>query len=250
MITSLQLVDFKNFRDETVRVGPFTVIVGTNASGKSNIRDALRFLHGIGRGYTLAEIIGGKYGAGGQPEWAPIRGAASEIIRFGRSDFSLRVKLKMGRSHVHYSINVAYDEESRSGFRIDEEELRFGSGYIYTSHPEGSDPVGIQDDDAHLLLRMAKTGEQRKYGHRIAVRPDQPTLTQIGEHKNVVRIHKYYSELVIHSFANIRFLDPVPDLMRLPTFPGQTMLGDNGENLPTVLQEICSNSKREEVLYE
>ena len=53
MITSLRLVDFKNFADETLRVGPFTVIVGANASGKSNIRDAFRFLHGIGRGYAL-----------------------------------------------------------------------------------------------------------------------------------------------------------------------------------------------------
>ena len=68
MITSVRMVNFKNFADETLRVGPFTVIVGANASGKSNIRDAFRFLHGIGRGYTLAEILGGKYGAGGQLE--------------------------------------------------------------------------------------------------------------------------------------------------------------------------------------
>ena len=60
MITSLRLKDFKNFADETLRLGPFAVIVGANASGKSNIRDAFRFLHGIGRGYTLAEIIGGR----------------------------------------------------------------------------------------------------------------------------------------------------------------------------------------------
>ena len=71
MITSIRLVNFKNFSDETLRVGPFTVIVGVNASGKSNIRDAFRFLHGIGRAYTLAEIIGGKYGSGGQREWEP-----------------------------------------------------------------------------------------------------------------------------------------------------------------------------------
>ena len=28
MITSIRLVNFKNFADETLRVGPFTVIVG------------------------------------------------------------------------------------------------------------------------------------------------------------------------------------------------------------------------------
>ena len=93
MITSLRLVNFKNFADETLRVGPFTVIVGANASGKSNIRDAFRFLHGIGRGYTLAEIMGGKYGAGGYMEWAGIRGAPEEIVRFGQSVFSLEVKV-------------------------------------------------------------------------------------------------------------------------------------------------------------
>ena len=82
MITSLRLKNFKNFADETLKLGPFTVIVGANASGKSNIRDAFRFLHGIGRGYTLAEIIGGKVGEGGQTEWDAIRGAPIEIARF------------------------------------------------------------------------------------------------------------------------------------------------------------------------
>ena len=43
MLTSLRLVNFKNFADETLKLGPFTVIVGANASGKSNIRDAFRF---------------------------------------------------------------------------------------------------------------------------------------------------------------------------------------------------------------
>ena len=60
MITSIRLKNFKNFADETLRVGPFTLLVGANASGKSNIRDAFRFLSGIGRGYTLAEIFGGE----------------------------------------------------------------------------------------------------------------------------------------------------------------------------------------------
>ena len=64
MITSVKMVNFKNFADETLKVGPFTVIVGANASGKSNIRDAFRFLHGVGRGYTLAEILGGSTARG------------------------------------------------------------------------------------------------------------------------------------------------------------------------------------------
>ena len=60
MITSLHLEHFKNFEDATLKLGPFTVLIGANASGKSNIRDAFLFLHGIGRGYSLAEILGEK----------------------------------------------------------------------------------------------------------------------------------------------------------------------------------------------
>ena len=133
MITSLRLVDFKNFADENLRVGPFTVIVGTNASGKSNIRDAFRILYGIGRGYTLAEIISGKRGAGNQVEWAPIRGAANEVIRFGQPGFCLQVELKLGRSKVVYSIRVERDEDIQAGFRVTKEQLRFGGwgGHIF-----------------------------------------------------------------------------------------------------------------------
>ena len=79
MITSLRLVNFKNFADETLHLGPFTLIVGANASGKSNIRDAFRFLHGTGRGLHLG---GDSSVVSTAQDWEPIRGAANEIIRF------------------------------------------------------------------------------------------------------------------------------------------------------------------------
>ena len=36
--------------------------------------------------------------------------------------------------------------------------------------------------------------------------------------------------------------------MREPAFPGATVLGDSGENLPVVLREICADPKRQEIL--
>ena len=250
MITSLRLVDFKNFADETLRVGPFTVIVGTNASGKSNIRDAFRFLHGIGRGYTLAEILGGKYGPGGQAEWQAVRGAPNEVGRLTDTDagpgFALDVQLKLGDYSGRYYIKAFRGTEDSASFQVTHEELWSGGGWepVYTSHPSYPDPVRHQDDDTHLLLRMRKTGTQRKYGDRIAVRPDQPALTQLGEHKRVVRSHKEYARRVIDVFASMRFLDLIPDRMRQAAFPGQAVLGDSGENLPTVLRQICADPER------
>ena len=264
MITEIRLKDFKNFADETLPVGPFTVIVGANASGKSNLRDAFRFLHGIGRGYTLAEIIGGKYGAGGQVEWEPIRGAANELVRFGRKTLSIGITAKLASvpdpplEHF-YRIGARLEEEG--GFRVESEELGEESDkiasiiyqysqYIYTTHPPPPDPVREQDDDAHLLLRMAKTGKQRKFGHRIEVRWDQPALTQLQGVRHVVRAHKDRARELADLLGHCRFLDPTPDLMRKPAFPGQVALGDSGENLPTVLQKICADEGKKGALFD
>ena len=84
----------------------------------------------------------------------------------------------------------------------------------YTSHPHPPDPVHEQDDDEHLLLRMAKTGGQKKYGARIAVRPDQPALTQIREHGRVTMFHKDRVRRMIDVLGAMRFLDLSPESMR------------------------------------
>lgn len=260
MITSLGLLDFKSFANERLRMGPFTVIAGANASGKSNLRDALRFLHGLGRGYTLAEILGRKYGPGGEVQWDGIRGAPSEVVRIarhgraGRNGFALEVTLQLQTGitrpiqHLFtYSIRCT---GSSGSFRVASELLRHGRSIVYHSHPPYPDPVRKQYDEFHLLLRMAKTGQQRKYGHRIAARPDQPALTQIHEHKNALRVHKAQARAVANSFARMRFLDPSPNRMRIPSFPGQTTLGDRGDNLPTVLKDICEDSDRRGALID
>ena len=250
MINSLRLINFKNFADVTLRMGPFTVIVGSNASGKSNLRDAFRVLHGIGRGYTLPDVIGGKYGSGGQVEWEQIRGTAREVVRFGKSRFELSFRMVLNDTEVRYVIFVRLDKAGSGAFRVVAEQLRVGGSLIYTSHPGSDDPVHAQEDDNHLLLRMAKTGTQRKLGLRISVRPDQPALTQIDEHSRVVRLHKERASQVAQALADMRFLDLSPDRMRQPAFPGQTVLGDGGENLPTVLKEICGSGRRKKTLVE
>ena len=250
MFTELRLERFKSFKDAMINLGPFSIAIGANAAGKSNIRDALRFLHGIGRGYNLAEIIGGKYGAGGQEEWSGIRGAASELVHFGETGFALTTKARIRNRNFTYRINVEIQPYSRTGFVISHESFSVGYKTIFTSHPGSNDPVHIQDDDNHLLLRMEKTGTQPKYGLKITARNDEPAINQIIEEKRVVRVHKESIATFLNELAAIRFLDLVPDLMRKPSFPGQNILGDNGENLSTVLQGICADADREAVLYD
>ena len=232
MITSLRLKDFKNFADETLRVGPFTVIVGANASGKSNIRDAFRFLHGVGRAYTLADIIGGKAGVGGQPEWEPIRGATSEIIRFGQPAFGMGLELTVANQKATYEVEVSPERFGKSGFRITYERLRLGQERVYEKQRG-------QYDDRNVVMGN---------GHEMDIALDRPALTQVCNSRRTHGREWERVEPVIDALLNMRFLDPGADQMRQPAYPSHTDLGDRGENLVAVLNDINADPKRRALL--
>jgi predicted ATPase len=56
MLTRLRVKGFKNLLDIEVRFGPFTCVTGKNAVGKSNLFDALRFLHLLTR-HPIMEAV-------------------------------------------------------------------------------------------------------------------------------------------------------------------------------------------------
>jgi len=245
VITSLRLIDFKNFADETLRMGPFTVIAGANASGKSNIRDALRFLHGVGRGYTLAEILDRKYGPGGDLQWDGIRGAPNEVARLGCDGFEVHVEAaveglpdfpeaaKYTRGPVSYRIR---NKMLLKEFAVVQESLEIEERYV----------MRRQDDETHVpFLLKGKSGETI-----IQTRTNQPALTQLSAYRSVLQLHKDCAEAVANNFSKMRFIDPLPSRMRLPSIPGQTTLGDRGDHLATVLKDVCEDQERREALVE
>ena len=226
MIESIRLVNFKNFKDETLRLGPVTLLVGANASGKSNIRDAFRFLHGLAgsvytRAYGVNEIIGGTSGAAGQPAWAPIRGANNEIVRFGQREFALEVTLGRAgngaRRALRYVVRVGREAGGAGAFTVLGEDIYEGAERVWR-RPEASEP------DRFMRGGMGP-GQGNGLRHECAC-----------------------VEAVAESLLGIRFFDPDPALMKRPSFPTQRVLGSHGENLPSVLQCLCGDKSTKETL--
>ena len=90
----------------------------------------------------------------------------------GYYGFLLSVTMKRKRTGLKYTIGIESDVDNFGGFIVVQEELKEGPCIVYSSHPGDPDPVEIQDDETHLLLRMGQVGEPKKYGYRIAVRPN------------------------------------------------------------------------------
>ena len=230
MITSLRMVNFKNFVDETLRLGPFTVIVGANASGKSNIRDAFRFLHGVGRGYTLAEIMGGKYGPGGQLEWEGIRGAPNEVVRFEQrypyevSSFAVQLALDVSGEPGSYTLKVEYNPSL--GFRVVEEKLETESSTLCKTvdHTTVASP---EADQYHWVWRAHPPTPDSSIG---GLSRSQPAVTQF--------LREHWNSDLLQTLGYMQFLDLNPAKMREPSIPGVTRLGASGENLSSALMAI------------
>jgi predicted ATPase len=59
MITKLHIESWKSFADSTLHIDPLTVLIGLNASGKSNALDAFSFLNRVSNGIPLVTALQG-----------------------------------------------------------------------------------------------------------------------------------------------------------------------------------------------
>lgn len=61
MITRIRIRNFRSFRNTTVNLKPFNVLVGPNDSGKSNFLDAFNVLRRMMWGMKLGDVFSGPF---------------------------------------------------------------------------------------------------------------------------------------------------------------------------------------------
>ena len=150
---------------------------------------------------------------------------------YDSSNFTIHLELDLAGEKAFYLIKVELNPNS--GFAVLEEELKTKSGTNYETvdHTTVGDPKAEQ---YHWVWRLnppisdgGKTGGFSRF---------QPALTQF--------IPDGPQSSLLSMLGNMRFVEPSPERMREPSIPGATMLGDSGENLPSVLEAICADSQR------
>lgn len=246
MLHRLVLEGFKGFKHAELPLGPLTVLVGANASGKSNIREAFRFLHGIARGYTLAEIIGEKWGEGGIPLWAGIRGGIREISFQQCGHFSITVTMSGRRPEpmiprpamIEYSIEVDVSDPRMGPRLLSERILRDGVLQLEATRNNGEPEHA---DRRNITVRAREGGRQTLEVFPEKSRDVSPLLREWIETKPNLEGTRT-AMVVLLNLLSMQFPDFDPGAMRRPSTPGQTTMGDRGDNLSSVLQAICDSS--------
>ena len=128
-VSKLTLQNFKSFRDATVQFGPFNVVIGANASGKSNLVQAFQFLkdiaeHGLENAVSLQGGVEFLRNMGSSPE-EPIRisiefdSVTPDISLIGLLDPTKHISIPL---HFTYTLEFN-DRSSDNELEINYEEM-------------------------------------------------------------------------------------------------------------------------------
>lgn len=240
MLRQIKLRNFKSFSQATVDLGRFTVMVGANASGKSNIFDAIRFLQGCAQDLTIAEVLRGRY-EGGREIWQGIRGGIAEVAKGDLESFCIDSTWDWGKEKLEHHLCCS----TADPVQVLEERL-VGSNhgrYLFDTHADSlGTGAGLRPGGgiATALRRAGGGGRSPSIvysSHRSVLGQIEPSL---DIHADVLK----GANFLTRSARQANFLNITPSQMRDYVPKQARQLGSLGENLSAVLWHLCQDDDR------
>ena len=223
-LTRIWARNFKSIRKLDLELGPLTVLVGPNASGKSNVLDVLRFIKdALDR--NLDSAVTSRHGIDAvtrtNPQGGPLNVEIGFEVKYG--DFSMRYGFVLGNREGVYrvasesaTVTPVYEESKPIEF-----ELRDG----YVVKPKGFDDDEFDDSQLALPFLTQVLFRTQTRSTKSRYRSNYVTVRQVDEALKFVKRMQFYRLF--------------PDAMREPhRLMNPQLLGEDGQNLASVLREM------------
>lgn len=229
MIRQVTFENWKSFRQATLHIEPFTIVIGTSASGKTNAMEGLALLGRMSRGRNVREAFAG------ETTQQDIRGG-TERATFKKNDhFTLRavVQSKEQTNTYHYHLTI-----EPATYLVAAERL-----VSITSEQDA--PA-----EEEVLIDMNVDKE--------ALQPTEQTSIKgiAGRIDRMVELSGLYTSLgrmedrlppdvqeVCRSLQRICVLDPIPGMMRQP-IPIAEALCSDGSNTAAVIASFPAEQQQ------
>lgn len=232
LIKQLRLTHWKSFKKTTLYLDPFTVLIGNNASGKSNALDALLLLSHIAKGTHLTEAV------------TEIRGGLPGVTLTGQNTFTLEVWVgnRNNATEYIYAITAQTDDNTCS--------LLKESLECRTPNPDGHDPEtrtvtlfqtsGDDKKKADIIL-VQLHGEKSEAPH--PYRRSQTVLSQLHQKTTLPREVYRGIEQVTAALSGILTLNPSPAKMRGYSSSTTEPLNPDASNIAGVIAALQGDAK-------
>lgn len=238
MIKQINLYNWKSFSKAQFYIDPLTVLIGTNASGKSNILDALNFIQKISLGKQITSAINGDSSSEG------VRGGIEWMIKRGKD--CCRIEVIIGDTQndlveYSYSIEIGVIEDIRAEIvfeslkriklnRKNKEKKDYKNLY-YTDNKDLRNPS---------ITTYFSTGTQGR-GKRIDLRRSFSILSQ-SQSLSLIKEVSTGIDMTLRNLTQIFVFDPIPSLMRNYSRLSEKLLRD-GSNIAGVLAALDEKNK-------
>ncbi len=231
MLKNILIKNFKSYQKAVLPLAPLTVLIGANASGKSNAIEAMRMLSWLAQGQRLSSI---KQGV--QSSEQVVRGRLSELGYQGAEAFEfgcktslnewnrLRMQLSLRSDELHITAESIFDRENNVPlYDLDQPSSGIGSdvGVAYNNFSRGGKKPHITCSDQVAIFTQLDSPASFQAHHATSK-------------KVIPRTVRQYQKWL----GDVLFLDPVPARMRDYSFKNDRKLQGDGTNLSSVLHAL------------
>lgn len=231
MLTAITLKNFKSYRQACLPLAPLTVLIGANASGKSNAIEGMRLLSWLAQGQKLSSI---QYAV--QDSERVVRGRVNELGYVGSERFGIGAATNLiDWNRLELEISLRDD-----GPHISAESIT--SPHTMVPLYILDQPSGERSSDAGVAYNNFARGGRKPHitcsdQAAIFTQLDSPA-TFSAENKEARRIVPKVVRQYQEWLSNILFLDPMPAKMRNYSFPSDRRLVGDGTNLSSALYAL------------
>ncbi|QSV56629.1 MAG: AAA family ATPase [Dolichospermum sp. UKL201] len=241
MLKKLILENWKSFRYAELPLDPLTVLIGTNASGKSNVVEALEFLQRIANGEHIEAALAG------DKTLSSIRGGVELAARKGENEFTIKALVSSEDDETDYLYVIKTQTLP---------ECKFLKEYI-ESHTYTQDTTSnkltkftVKQIQSNAKSGIKKIGRDFDFSDLII----NNIYHEIGENGSLIigkelednffPAKKKAQEFIISNLENLFILNPIPSKMRDFSRLSENIESD-GSNIGGVLAALTDDKKTE-----
>ena len=234
MIQFVRLAGYKSIRDQTLELGPLNVLIGPNASGKTNFIDALNLLSEASQ-VSLGKAVNRRGGlspllwAGSSPPYAALGERRPPEERAGKItwhiDFPPKGSFADGSRSIQYEISLV---QAGIDFRVIEDLIANGQRNPLTLlHRDEGGEFSLYNTKERTYDKPSPESDQTRQAFSYVRDPVRyPVLAKLQEE---LKAFKYYMNFDTSERALIR---------RPQTVMSETILYEDGSNLSIVLHNL------------
>jgi hypothetical protein len=238
MIKEIRLENWKSFPKAALYLDPLTVLIGTNASGKSNVLDALDFLSQIAQGKEISSILQS------DPKTPTFRGGAEWAALKPERSFTVAALIEGGEPNLDYLYSLTVQTLPKpklfaeSLLRLKYRPRSKSAPYILKLF--WTETCG--EDDPAIVAKLYNTTR----GTPRSVQRSSSVLSQLK--LSTASLRKEIAEgvnAVVRALNSIFILNPIPSHMRYFS-PLAEKLANDAANIAGVLAAL-PDARRESV---